>query len=113
MSSLAFKIGDKYEIGYDVGEAAKVFKEFSFKDAQIGHIISALLPIIYLIAGLILFGAIIFSGFNLLVSGGDEKKTAEAKGCLTNAIVGFVIIFVSWWLVQILEIIFGIPILKP
>jgi len=78
-------------------------------EPTIGAIISALLPIIYLIAGLILFGAIIVSGFQLMTSGGDQKKTAEAKGCLTSAIIGFVIIFVSWWLIQIIQIIFGLP----
>lgn len=93
--------------GYQINPPAGFEAEFT----DIGSVLSAVLPIVYLIAGLILFGAIIFSGFNLLVSGGDEKKTAEAKGCLSNAVIGFVIIFVSWWLVQILEIIFGIPIL--
>ena len=89
----------------------RIFELASRKEGAIGAIISALLPIIYLIAGLILFGAIIVSGFQLMTSGGDQKKTAEAKGCLTNAIIGFVIIFISWWLVQILQIIFGIDIL--
>ena len=78
---------------------------------NLGQVISALLPYLYLIAGLILFGAIIISGFQFLTSAGDPKKTASAKGCLTNAVIGFLIIFVSWWLIQIIQVIFNLDIL--
>jgi len=78
---------------------------------DIGSVFSALLPYFYLIAGLILFGAIIISGFKFLFSAGDPKKTAEAKGCLTNAIIGFLVIFLSYWLIQIIQVIFHLNIL--
>ena len=78
---------------------------------SITTIFSALLPYLYLIAGLLLFSAIIIAGFQLLFSGGDPKKTGQAKGCLTNAVIGFLIIFVSWWLIQIIQIIFHLEIL--
>jgi hypothetical protein len=106
MKSLAFKIGE-YEVGYD----ADVFDEFKFKDAKIGIIISALLPYLFVIAGLILFGAIIASGFQLLMSAGNPESTKKAQGCLTHAVIGFVIIFVSYWLIQIIQIVFHIDIL--
>jgi hypothetical protein len=53
----------------------------------------------------------IFGGFLIISGGGDSKKTDEGKQALTNAIIGFVIIFTSYWLIQIIEIITGIPIL--
>lgn len=93
--------------GYQVNFPEKFKEEFT----DIGSIISALLPFLYVIAGLILFGAIIVSGFQFLTSAGDPKKTASAKGCLTNSIIGFAIIFVSWWLIQIIEVIFHLDIL--
>ena len=77
---------------------------------DLGSVISKLLPYLYVIAGLILFGAIIISGFQFLFSAGDPKKTAGAKGCLTNAIIGFLIVFLSWWLIQIIEVIFHLDI---
>jgi len=94
------------------GEFYEVFPPPDFKTefTDIGSIISALLPYIYVIAGLILFGAIIISGFQFLFSAGDPKKTAGAKGCLTNAIIGFLIVFLSWWLIQIIEVIFHLDI---
>lgn len=99
------------EIELPGGYTIKFPEKFKGEFTDIGSIISALLPYIYYLAGLILFGAIIVSGFQFLFSTGDPKKTAEAKGCLTNAIIGFLIIFISYWLIQIIEVIFHLDIL--
>lgn len=79
-----------------------------FKD--LGGFVSALIPQLFIIAGLILFGAIIYSGFNMALSGGDAKKLESAKGCLVNAFIGFVIIVCAYWIIQILEYVLGIKI---
>lgn len=92
-------LGEKYNIHFEFGEIA-----------TIGDIISALIPYILVLAGLILFGFLIFGGFELLTSAGDPKKVQSAQGKITSAIIGFIIIFVAYWLVQILEIIFGLKI---
>lgn len=80
-------------------------------DQALTEVFSALLPYIFVIAGLLLLGAIIIAGFQFLTSAGEPKKTAQAKGCLTDAVVGFLVIFISYWLIQIIEIIFNIKIL--
>ena len=85
-------------------------KDFKFKESNIGDIISALLPYVFVIAGLTLFILLIIGGFGLLTSGGNPDKVKGAQGKITSAIIGFVIIFVSYWLMRILEIIFGIKI---
>ena len=74
----------------------------------LADIINKLIPLIFAIAGLILFFYLISGGFDLLLSGGDPKKAESAKGKITNAVVGFIIIFVAWWLTQILTRIFGL-----
>jgi len=86
-------------------------KSFEFSDATIGDIISALIPYIFTIAGLVLFIMLIMGGFGLLTSGGNPDKVNAAKGKLTSALIGFVIIFVSYWLMKILEIVFGIELI--
>jgi hypothetical protein len=83
---------------------------FTGEKANIGSIISALIPIVFSIAGLLLFGMLIMGGFGLLTSAGDPKKVESAKNRLTGAIVGFLIIFLAYWLIQILEVIFGIKV---
>lgn len=77
----------------------------------LADIITWFLPYLFVIAGLILFGAIIASGFQLLTSAGNPESTKKAQGCLTHAVIGFVIIFLSYWLIQIIQIIFHIDVL--
>ena len=83
-------------------------KDFKFKDASLGDIVSALLPYILVIAGLILFGILIMGGFGLLTSGGDPEKVKKSQGQITSALVGFLIIFLSYWLMRILETVFNL-----
>jgi hypothetical protein len=83
---------------------------FTGEKANIGAVISALIPIVFSVAGLLLFVMFIVGGFGLLTSAGDPKKIESAKGRLTGAIAGFLIIFFAYWLIQILEVIFGIKV---
>jgi len=83
-------------------------QEISDRFPNLAAIINKLLPMLFAAAGLILFFFLIAGGFDLLTSGGDPKKAESAKGKLTNAIIGFIIIFVAWWLTQILARIFGL-----
>lgn len=62
------------------------------------------------IAGLILFVMITWGGFEIL-SGSASKKSAETgRQRITAAIVGFLLLFTSYWIVQIIEYIFGVKI---
>jgi len=53
---------------------------------------------------------IIIGAFQIITSGGDPEKIKAAGGKITHALIGFLIIFLSYWLVQILEIVLGIQI---
>jgi len=78
---------------------------------SIGGLISTLLPYIFVLAGLILFFIIIGAGFAMFTSGGDPEKTKKASSQLTSGLIGFVIIFTSYWIIQLLELIFGFQML--
>lgn len=80
------------------------------KFSSIGDIINTLVPYIFALAGLALLFILIIGGFELMTSAGDPKKMESAKGKLTNGVIGFVIIFVAYWLVQIMEVIFNLKI---
>jgi hypothetical protein len=86
---------------------------FKFADKTLGDVISGLIPLIFVGAGLLLFLYLIIGGFELLTSAGNPKSVESAKNKITNAIIGFLIIFVAYWLTQILETILGISILVP
>lgn len=84
---------------------------FKFKEGNIADILSALLPYIFTLAGLVLFIMLIMGGFGMLTSAGSPDKMKAAQGKITSAIIGFVIIFIAYWLMRILEIIFGLNLL--
>ena len=73
-----------------------------------GSIISALLPYLFTGAGLLLLLYLIYGGISLMLSGGDPKAIQSARDKITGALVGFMIVFISYWLVQIVGKILGI-----
>lgn len=96
----------------DFDRLKKAFPENSLPfnpNLSLGLIISKLLPYVFVLSGLALLVYLIFGGFLLMTSGGDPKKVETGKGAVTNAIIGFLIIFAAYWLVQIVQMIFGLP----
>jgi hypothetical protein len=74
----------------------------------ISDIINVLLPYIFTGAGLVLLLYLLYGGFHLIFSGGDPKAIQEAKGKIVNALIGFIIIFAAYWIVQIAGKVLGI-----
>ncbi len=80
------------------------------KGSNIGAIISDLLKYIFPLSGLLLLFFLISGGFDLMTAAGDPKKTEQAKEKITAAIVGFIIVFVAFWIWQLVRYILGIDI---
>jgi len=77
----------------------------------VGDIFSALLPYVYVIAGLILLFMLIMGGLGLMTAAGDPKKVEASQGRITAALIGFLIVFISYFVVQLVEIMLNIQIL--
>jgi len=80
---------------------------------SIGALISTILPNVYITAGLILLFFLIFGGITVILGSGSNNPEQVEKGkkILTTTLMGFLVVFVSYWIIQILEIITNIPIL--
>lgn len=76
-----------------------------------GHAISEVLPYLFLFGGIILFAMLLMGGFEIMTSMGNEEKLQAGKGRITNALLGFMLLFGVYWLAQIAQIIFKIQIL--
>ncbi|MBI5151545.1 MAG: hypothetical protein HZA34_03135 [Candidatus Pacebacteria bacterium] len=76
-----------------------------------GAILTALLPYLYTASGIILFVMIIVGGFEMLFGATEPKSQESGKQKITSAAIGFILLFVSYWVIQIVQIIFGIQIL--
>ena len=89
-------------------------KNFKIKEFEsLGAIVSSFLPYVLVLAGLVLLFLLITAGFQYLTSGGDPKSTQSAQQKMTSAVVGFVLLFVAYWLFQILGILMGLDFFRP
>ena len=80
----------------------------NFAGGKIGDIITNLLPYLFAGAGLLLLLFLLYGGISLMLSRGDPKAVQSAMDKITGAIVGFVIVFFAYWIVQIVGKILGI-----
>ncbi len=55
------------------------------------------------LVGVGLFVMFVVGGFNFLFSGGDQKKLEAARGTLTNAIIGVVVIVIAYLILLTIE----------
>lgn len=59
-------------------------------------------------SGVIALVLIIYSGIKYITSRGDQTKIDEAKKTLTYAIVGLIVIFLSFFIVQLISNLTGV-----
>lgn len=74
-------------------------------------IISSVVQVMFLVAGLATFAFLIMGGIKWITSGGDPKKTQAAGDQITAALIGLAIVAVAWALMIIIENFFNIHIL--
>ncbi|MDD5074202.1 MAG: hypothetical protein PHU92_03470 [Candidatus Shapirobacteria bacterium] len=106
---LAIDIGEAFLIKRGSGDQGIGSKtQFS----SIGELISTILPNVYVLAGIILLFFLIFGGLAVILgaSKGNKEQVEKGKKVLTGTLVGFLVIFASYWIVQILEILTGVKI---
>lgn len=76
-----------------------------------GGIISRALFFAFPLAGLILFVMLVWAGFEILVGAPTKKSIDAGKQRATAALVGFLLLFATYWIFQIIEVVFGVKIL--
>lgn len=73
-----------------------------------GGIINAAMPYLFSIAGLILFVMIVWGAFEIMTGATDPKSADSGKKRITAAVIGFVLLFLSYWIGQIIQYVFGL-----
>ncbi len=84
---------------------------FKYADSNVGAIFGDVLSYVYIFAGLILLLMLISGGVGLMTSGGNPDKMKAGYGRITSALIGFLIVFISYIVVKIVESILGVVIL--
>lgn len=110
---LAFDLGEQLQLGggsvpYRGQFATSVGTNYS----SIASFLNLLIPIIFILAGLIFLFLLIGGGFSIVASGGNAKSVESGKNQIMSAIIGFLVIFAAYWIIQIIEKFTGVPILS-
>lgn len=82
------------------------------KYIDISQLVSIILRNAITISGVILLGLIIFGGVSYIMAAGDgdQKKLAQSQETLTSALIGFLVIFTSYFIIQVIQIVTGLQI---
>lgn len=78
-------------------------------DITLNQMVSAGVTLILIVAAIISFIFLIIGGIRWITSGGDKEGTAKAQGTITAALIGLVIVFAAFAIIQALSVFFGIP----
>ena len=81
------------------------------KFSNVGDIVGKLLPYVYVVAGLSLLIMLILGGITLMTAAGNPDKAKAGYGKIMAGLIGFLIIFISYFVLQIIEVMLGVKII--
>ncbi|MFH1895915.1 MAG: pilin [bacterium] len=80
----------------------------------LGDLLNNVIGAVFIVGGILLLVYLFFGAFKYMTAGGDDKATDTAKKMMTNAVIGIVIMTVSFFIVRIAGTVLGMPnILQP
>lgn len=68
--------------------------------------LNLIVKVLFVGAGLVLFVMIVGAGFAMIQGGGKDAE--KAKTTMTSAVLGFIIMFAAYWIMQIIQLLTGI-----
>lgn len=68
--------------------------------------------LVFIIAALIFFFMFIIGGIQWMTSGGDKAATESARGKITAALIGLVIVFLVYAILNLIKTLLGIDLTK-
>lgn len=100
--SLSILLAGCQQIPWNDGQPARL--------SDITIVISNIITLLAPIALIAFFAMLIWGGFQLMTSGGDPKAAAGARNTFTFAILGIILVVVSWLLLLLIKNITGVDV---
>lgn len=72
-------------------------------------IVNVLVKLGFIVAGIIVFFLMIFAGFQYITGG--TKGAEQAKTMMETVLIGFIVMFAAFWIVQIIKVVTGADLL--
>ena len=86
------------------------FANLNFRAANVSKIIEALIALIFIVAVVIALFFLLWGAVKWIMSGGDKAAVESARGMIVAAVVGLVILFLAFLLLNVLLAFFGVDI---
>lgn len=112
MNQLALDIGQEFLRGTSGSYGGSHGSSGNFSSlSSIGQLVSLFINISFIVAGIILLFYFIMGGIGMISSAGksDPQKAEQAKKSITSALIGFIIVFASYWIVKLIGQLIGMP----
>jgi len=95
----------------DLGKALGVGEKFP----TLGDLLSTILFNAYAILGVVFLFLLVLGGWGVIMGAGrgDKGKVGESQKAVTAAVIGFAVIFLSYFIVKAIEVVTGTSILNP
>src|SRR3990167_3454489 len=74
-------------------------------------VVQAAIRLLLIVAFVAAFVLLIIGGIRWILAGGDEKAVAGARGTITAALIGLVIVLVAYAIIRLVEIFFNVSII--
>ena len=75
------------------------------------NIVPVVIQMILIVAALVALVFLIVGGIKWITSGGDKTAVESARGTITSALIGLLIVFAAWAIIRLIEYFFGLAIL--
>ena len=79
---------------------------------DLGTFVQKSFSAVILVAGLATFMFLIWGGIQWITSGGDKGKLEEAKGAITNGLIGLAVLAASYVIIKFLQAALGLDLLN-
>jgi len=102
------------KIAVDIGQEFFGGAHFLRDASGVGILVSVLVSNALILAGIIFLFILVGGGILIIAGAGrsDPEQAAKGRKAATAAVVGFIIIFASYWIIQIIELLTGTQILQ-
>lgn len=96
-------------MGIDLNDCLRLSDNTAIKDrkvyTELGAFVTLITRNLFVFAGIILFAMLILAGYKFILGG--KKGLEEARSLISTAIIGFLIMFSAYWIVQIVQLLTG------
>ncbi len=89
------------------------FKSPFNNPGSVADLVTLFVNISFVVAGVLLLVFFVMGGIGMIASAGgnDPQKMAQAQKTATSALIGFIVVFASYWIVKLIGQIIGVDII--